>query len=102
MKRYFYNSVMSGFKSIEDDELIDILDDLENYLLEIEEREPNSNGVILERWQEKYDDLQDLVEIFRNYIESSDMYRRKEILNKLKRLTKLYQINYGGLKRLLV
>lgn len=102
MKRYFYNTVMSGFKSIEDDELSDILDDLENYLLEIEEREPNSNGIILERWQEKYDDLQDLVELFRNYIESSDMDRKKEILNKLKRLTKLYQINYGGLKRLLV
>lgn len=83
--------------------LEDIVECLKDRLLTVELQEPfGTSDYFYEKWEEKKDELEDIVDRFEELYEAvkegDNDY--KEELEKLKRDTAFYQMFYGGLKRL--
>ena len=74
------------------DELEYMLNILESRLDIIEDMEPNSDGETHDNWEERYDDLEDIIEAFREV-------ENEEELNEIKERLLNHQLEYGGLKR---
>lgn len=83
--------------------LEDIVECLKDRLLTVELQEPfGTSDYFYEKWEEKKDELEDLVDRFEELYEvvkdgDDDC---EEELEKLKRDVVFYQMFYGGLKRL--
>ncbi len=80
---------------------------IQNRLIWLEEREPDSDSAAYDRWAEKYDDWDDLVDLSEIIYETSKgnsvwlcLKQFENNINKLKEFIEDYQLNYGGLSRL--
>lgn len=81
---------------------------IEDRLIWLEEREPNSDAAY-DRWAEKYDDWDDIVnlsEIIYDRLKGDSVWlclkQLEENIDQLKEFIEDYQLNYGGLSRLYV
>lgn len=80
---------------------------IEDRLIWLEEREPNSDSVVYDKWAEKYDDWDDIVDLSEIIYETSKgdsvwlcLKQFENNINQLKEFIEDYQLNYGGLSRL--
>ena len=69
-----------------------IIDVLESRLSDIEYMEPESDGETHDKWEERYEDLEDIIDDLKE-IETEDE------LEKIKDRLEDHQFEYGGLKR---
>ena len=74
------------------DRLEYIIDVLESRLSDIEYMEPESDGETHDKWEERYEDLEDIIDDLKE-IETEDE------LEKIKDRLEDHQFEYGGLKR---
>ncbi len=74
------------------DELEYILEALESRLYDIEYMEPDSDGETHDRWEERYEDLEDIIDDFKEL-------ETQEELDKIKNRLEDHQFEYGGLKK---
>lgn len=77
-----------------------IKDGLEDRLMTVEMQEPMSDGVTYEKWEEKYDGINDLVDLANELYDEEDVEKKQLLLEQLKNDAFDYQCNYGGLKML--
>lgn len=80
---------------------------IQDRLIWLEEREPDSDGAAYDKWAEKYDDWDDIVDLSERIYETSKgdsdwlcLKLFENNINKLKEFIEDYQLNYGGLSRL--
>jgi len=71
---------------------------VEKRIFWLEMREPESSGIVYETWEEKCEDLKEILE----YIDDTKMPFDSEDVEELKDLVASYQIQYGGLSKLLI
>lgn len=81
-----------------------ICDCIQDRLFWLELREPESDGLVYETWEEKYEELSDILEIAENV---RDEYKNKsdnleDSIDDLQSQIDEYQLLYGGLSRLKV
>lgn len=69
-------------------------------LIWLEFREPESDGIVHDNWEEKYDDLQDIKDNLENWI-NEDSKNEKELEDIMESIQDYHYI-YGGLSRLTV
>lgn len=75
---------------------------MEDRMDTIEGQEPLSDGVIYDNWQEKYDDISDIVDSFddlENALDEGNEDEVEELLKDLVDAIESHQLFYGGLKR---
>ncbi len=96
--RYFYKTVISS--KLDDELLVDLKEALEERKLVLELQEPLDNGFFYEKWEEKYDELDNLIDELDEVIEETDLDKKKKLFEEFKESVIGYQFEYGGLKRL--
>lgn len=77
-----------------------IKDVLEDRLMTVEMQEPMSDGATYEKWEEKYEGINDLVDLANELVDEEDIEKKKKLLEQLKNESFAYQCDYGGLKML--
>lgn len=88
--------------TIEDEDTIkDILFSLKNRKDDIEMKEPLTEGAYYDKWQEKLDDIENIIEELEDLQNLSEDFQKEE-LNRIKVAINLHQLYYGGLKRLII
>lgn len=97
--KYFYKTLMST--KFEDN---DTLNELKSALLDrqtdLEMQEPMEDGFFFDKWEEKYDELETLIEDLEQLIDEEDLDKKKKLFEDFKTGVIVYQFDYGGLKRL--
>ena len=66
----------------------------------LNDREPESSGIVYDTWSEKVDDLQEILDYIDNLKESTDLTEQEELIADIQDLVNSYQIIHGGLSRL--
>ena len=70
---------------------------LEDRLDWLQDKEPEYDGEIHDNWEEKYDDLEEIIEMFDDLEENEDCV---EIWDNIRKEIYLYQNTYHGISRL--
>ncbi len=83
---------INGLDINDKDEFEYILDILESRLDTIEDMEPKSDGETHDKWEDRYDDLEGIIDDFREI-------GTEEELNEIKEKLLEHQLEYGGLIR---
>lgn len=66
----------------------------------LNDREPESNGMVYDDWSEKVDDLQEILDCVESLLEETDSDTQTELIEEIQSLTDTYQAIHGGLSRL--
>ena len=69
---------------------------LEDRLDWLYDREPESDGMVHDEWQDKYDDLEEIIDMFDDFDTDQSISKWKEIASAIIS----YQNMYGGLSRI--
>lgn len=84
----------------------DIIEDikicLEDRLEWLEDREPEYSGEVYDMWEDKCNDLQEILDLFEDYDDEEDMDEKANIIKDICSQIKDYQYMYGGLSRLTI
>lgn len=75
---------------------------IQDRLMWLEWKEPESDGSVYETWEEKYDEWSEIAELSEDILENMDdkEYDLEENIDNLKEMVDDFQIMYGGLSRL--
>jgi hypothetical protein len=65
----------------------------------LNDREPESYGLVHDEWDEKVDDLQEIMDYVDELKEETDIEKQKELIDDIKNSADTYQVMHGGLKR---
>lgn len=66
----------------------------------LNDREPESDGVVYDAWEEKVNDLEDIIDLLDEAESEDDENVRKAIISNIIADVKVYQMIHGGLSRL--
>lgn len=95
--------LLDAVKSInvnDKDMIEDILFCLTERLEWLEEREPESDGIVYDDWSEKHDEWDEIVEVAERLTESENEREKKDLANDLKERIESFQLVYKGISRL--
>ena len=73
---------------------------LENRLDWLSDREPESYGIVYDVWSEKYENLQEIIDIFEEFKDETDIEKKEDLIEEIQNGIENYQFTYGGLSRL--
>lgn len=68
----------------------------------LNDREPESSGVVYDTWSDKVDDLQEILDYVDNLKEAEDDVEKLELIGDIQNLVDYYQAIHGGLSRLVL
>lgn len=89
-------------KICNDEVIKDMIDVLNKRKDDIEINEPISDGSYHDKWEEKIDELEQIIEDLENVLMINDPEKRNDKLEQIRIDMTYYQFMYGGLKRLTI
>lgn len=66
----------------------------------LNDREPESSGMVYDAWSEKVDDLQEILDNIENLIDEKEVNAQQELIEEIQSNVDMYQAIHGGLSRL--
>lgn len=79
-----------------------ILDCVQDRLDWLEEREPESDGMVYDEWDEKHSEWEEIVETAEELAESENEKEKMELAGELREKIEDFQMMYKGISRLVI